>query len=431
VKNQQTQKNPYLPASITSTKLIMSDKKSKISTPRSSNRSQSSSSNPKPTPPLPLIKSFHGFDLKSPTVSLKENKSHTIIMDNAPSAVSTCSRTYFTSSQSKNFHDGFHLRARFPCFDIVQDVVQSDMQVNAFSAVCSTDGKTYTDQTFGTAMLSPGLMQGLTSFTEGTSWTAYATVPRFPGVVNIANMFSQYRVNGVSFEYEPSSPTTLTEMYRFSFVEDPCHPMLGRGAYADGLGPIFATAATATESVQFAPWARWKMIPNTQPKWLYTYGNVGNYIGGGESPDLHADLELRSSYFGCITCVCDTVKTGLYAGRGRLMMELDIEFKDFSPLNVAFTNPLFMRSKRSNLVRNAMISYLTVEEKSDDSKEPLLPQDTLEPAVVVHRTAVTGSPVFLMETDSGKKPAAQHQSSSSSSTSSRQSTSRGKPLFEG
>jgi hypothetical protein len=142
-----------------------------------------------------------------------------------------------------------------------------------------------------------------------------------PVFLLIGSSFVRYKVEKLSFIYEPQSTTTVADRLVFAYANDPNHPLITdvntNSANQENLLAL-------SDSVAFAPWRSWTLDVSSEvtQNMLYTYD---------QSQGL---TDNRFTLFGSIGCVASKIPTSeldppIY---GILYAKIAFEYIEFCPI---------------------------------------------------------------------------------------------------
>jgi hypothetical protein len=151
----------------------------------------------------------------------------------------------------------------------------------------------------------------------------------------IATAFVRYKIEKLTFVYEPQSATTVQDRLVFSYANDPSHPLITNVSTASANQE---NLLALSDSVAFAPWRSWSLDVSSEVKQdlLYTYNQSTTSV-----------TDNRFTMFGSIGCVASVEPTTDTTAPvyGILYAKIVFEFIEFCPLITGFTPTMFKRIK--------------------------------------------------------------------------------------
>lgn len=216
----------------------------------------------------------------------------------APAAISTSRRMAVSySSLSASSMSGLRVVCTVPICEIGND--------SKFNNGLFVQGAGTSSASFSTvANMLPYEMSAVAGITGGPpipgnlGMKASYISPHLP---LLALAFDRYKMNSLTFHYEPQSTSTVSDRLVFAWTDDPNHPFLSASASYNGVVPTQLQALVTPDSVAFMPWKQWSLkVPvSREPHFLYDQGNT---IGTGGETDTS-----RLYSFGAMTCVASAV----------------------------------------------------------------------------------------------------------------------------
>ena len=261
----------------------------------------------------------------------------------APAAISMAGSRYM--AVGGDFNGKLRIKLRGPLFDVIAD--QSTAQplvgttVGALAGNVSIDGSTNEFQAFYAAALNPWACPFYAPLSGGTTWNTGVAFPSTHTLIQIAQGFSRYCVKGLTFHYLPTISTDFLGKLVFCYTDDGAHPLVGINELSNSNYPGLATLEACANSVSFAPWMPWsmKVTPDSDAKYM----GVNGYYSSMNI--VYPASSIRHNCFGSVTCVFNGTQGSSVVSIGELYWELDLEFWDPSPVDIALGIPLLREGR--------------------------------------------------------------------------------------
>lgn len=141
-----------------------------------------------------------------------------------------------------------------------------------------------------------------------------------PILYRLASCFTRYRVDSLSFRYDPIGSTASAVRLAFCYSSDPQCPLL----YAITSSSGFNTILSSNFSRAFSPWVGWSLKVFPTDSWYYLDSTASDTIAAN----------IRQESFGMIACVADA-DPGVDYSYGVLSMELTLDLIDPIPVSTS------------------------------------------------------------------------------------------------
>lgn len=240
-----------------------------------------------------------------------DSKRNPLSREAAPVAVSRSGRTsvnYTTVSQGGM--SGLRISASVPLCEIGND----GQYLNGFFVQGS--GSTPTPFYATNLALLPYQLIGLSNGASAVAGIAAQWIS--PHIPLLALAFDRYRMESLSFRYEPQSTAVVSDRLVFAWTDDPSHPILGDNPSSV---PSQLQCLITQDSVAFMPWKEWSLKVPVARDMRFLYESAPTSVSD------------RFSCMGAASCVASTSSvTPTAVVYGVLYVQMVIDLFDPVPI---------------------------------------------------------------------------------------------------